>query len=222
MRDTVWVSKPLRITLLNDYEIVVAGLHQMFTNYQDRVEVVKLLADVPVRERVDIVLFDSFGQDERDVDAIQPVLHNPLVGKVAIYTWNINPHLVQWAKSRGVAGCLSKTLPAHQLVTALEEIHRGRTINNAPPNLPNPVGGNWPGREEGLSYREAEMVALITRGFSNDEIARTLYLSPNTVKSYIRIAYRKIGVTRRSQAVAWGLHHGFASERVRKEPPPLP
>ena len=45
-------------------------------------------------------------------------------------------------------------------------------------------------------------------GLSNDEIARRLYLSINSVKTYIRSAYRKIGVTRRTQAAMWWVEHG--------------
>ena len=66
-----------------------------------------------------------------------------------------------------------------------------------------------PGSDAGLSAREAEVLALITQGYSNREIAERSYLSINSVKTYIRAAYRKIGVTRRSQAVVWGLTHGF-------------
>ena len=68
---------------------------------------------------------------------------------------------------------------------------------------------DWPGRRTGLSAREAEVIALITQGFTNDEIARNCYLSINSVKSYIRSAYRKMGVERRSQAVLWGVQHGM-------------
>jgi DNA-binding CsgD family transcriptional regulator len=42
---------------------------------------------------------------------------------------------------------------------------------------------------------------------SNQDIASQLYVSINTVKTYIRSAYRKIGVTRRAQAVLWAVHH---------------
>ena len=49
------------------------------------------------------------------------------------------------------------------------------------------------------------MLALITQGLSNQEIAERSYLCINSVKTYIRTAYRKIGVTRRAQAVAWGM-----------------
>ena len=65
------------------------------------------------------------------------------------------------------------------------------------------VGLDWPGRGEGLSDRASEILALITQGKSNAEVAAQTYLSPNTVKSYIRTIYRKIEVGSRTQAVLW-------------------
>nr|WP_227464364.1 LuxR C-terminal-related transcriptional regulator [Nocardioides lijunqiniae] len=64
-----------------------------------------------------------------------------------------------------------------------------------------------------MSSRETEILSLIVRGLSNQEIADAAYLSINSVKTYIRTAYKKMGVTRRSQAVVWAMQHGF-------EPPP--
>jgi DNA-binding NarL/FixJ family response regulator len=43
------------------------------------------------------------------------------------------------------------------------------------------------------------------------EIAEELYLSPNTVKTYIRGAYRKIGATNRTQAASWAITHGLTA-----------
>jgi DNA-binding NarL/FixJ family response regulator len=62
------------------------------------------------------------------------------------------------------------------------------------PTLPNP-----------LTDREREVLALIAQGCTNHEIAAELYVSINSIKSYIRSAYRKIGISRRSQAVIWGM-----------------
>lgn len=59
-----------------------------------------------------------------------------------------------------------------------------------------------------LSVREGQVVTLIARGYSNQEIAEELFLSINSVKTYVRSAYRRIGVSRRSQAVVWALTHG--------------
>lgn len=53
------------------------------------------------------------------------------------------------------------------------------------------------------------MLSLITQGVTNQEIAEACYLSINSVKSYIRSAYRKINVERRSQAVLWGTQNGM-------------
>ena len=61
----------------------------------------------------------------------------------------------------------------------------------------------------GLAPRELEVLALITQGLTNQEIADRAYLSINSVKTYVRSAYRKIGVSRRSQAVGWGLRAGL-------------
>jgi DNA-binding NarL/FixJ family response regulator len=61
------------------------------------------------------------------------------------------------------------------------------------------------------------VLALITQGFSNADVARLAFLSPNTVKSYVRTVYRKIGVESRTKAVLWGLDHGFRPDHRRIE-----
>jgi len=76
---------------------------------------------------------------------------------------------------------------------------------------------DWPGRREGLTDREAEILALITQGKSNAEVAALTYLSPNTIKSYIRTLYRKIDVDSRTQAVLWGVNNGFLPDHHRIE-----
>ena len=68
---------------------------------------------------------------------------------------------------------------------------------------------DYAGRSAGLSSREAEVLALIVQGEPNQDIADALFLSINSVKTYIRSAYRKVGVINRAQAVAWGIEQGF-------------
>ncbi|WP_166139190.1 helix-turn-helix transcriptional regulator [Nocardioides ochotonae] len=66
-------------------------------------------------------------------------------------------------------------------------------------------------RTHRLSEREAEILGLVAQGLSNPEIGEVLYLSVNTVKTYLRTAYRKIGLRTRAQAVTWALCHGFGA-----------
>ena len=117
---------------------------------------------------------------------------------------------------------LAKTLPAYDLVTAIEAIADGEiVISDAPPRSRPAVGLDWPGRTEGLTDREAEVLALITQGLSNKEIAARVYLSINSIKTYIRSAYRKIDASSRTQAAIWGLEHGFKPDSLRTVDPAL-
>ena len=97
-------------------------------------------------------------------------------------------------------------------------MHAGELVISEPrPRARTAPGLDWPGRTEGLSDRESEILALITQGKSNAEVAALTYLSPNTIKSYIRTIYRKIGVASRTQAVLWGVKHGFTPDHNRIE-----
>ena len=62
------------------------------------------------------------------------------------------------------------------------------------------------------------MLALVTQGLSNQEIAETLYLSINSVKTYIRSTYRKMGVATGPQAVLWAIQHGFPAPELPDSP----
>jgi DNA-binding NarL/FixJ family response regulator len=209
---------PITVALVDDYDVVLMGVANMFDRYRDRVLVAEIDANMGLDDSVDIVLYDSFAQPESDHDEIAALVANPRARRVVVYTWNFHPDLIESARQKGADGYLSKTLPARELVAALEAVHAGETvISDVPPRARSAVGLDWPGRGEGLSDRESEILALITQGRSNADVAKLTYLSPNTVKSYIRTIYRKIGVASRTQAVLWGVNHGFTPDHNRIE-----
>lgn len=207
---------PIKVAIVDDYDVVVMGVANMLDPYRDRVVVTELDSNEAVEDGVDIALYDSFAQPESDQAEIATLIASPRARRVVVYTWNFHPDLVDSARRHGVHGYLSKTLPARELVAALEAVHAGATIfSEPPPRVRSAVGQDWPGRGEGLSDRESEILALITQGKSNGEVATLTYLSPNTVKSYIRTIYRKIDVGSRTQAVLWGVDHGFTPDHHR-------
>ena len=211
----------LRIALVDDYEIVLRGLEMMLRSYGDTVEVVELDLNRTVGERVDITLYDTFAATPGDREDVHELATNPLAGKVVVYSWDLDEHLVRAALANGASGYLSKGLPAARLVRALHDIHRGEgQVFHGPGGQAKTSLGDWPGREEGLTQREAEVLALITQGLSNAEIADRAQLSVNTVKAFIRSCYRRIGVTNRSKAILWGLEHGFFPDHKRVRPRP--
>ena len=207
---------PIRIALVDDYDVVLVGLAHMLDPYRERVLIVEIDANETVHDSADIVLYDSFAQPESDSEEIAVLVSNPRARRVVVYTWNFHPDLVTNARRQGVHGYLSKTLPARELVAALEAVHAGEVVySDPPPSTRVSSGRNWPGRGEGLTERESEILALITQGKSNAEVSDLTFLGANTVKSYIRTMYRKIGVTSRTQAVLWGVQHGFTPDHRR-------
>lgn len=200
---------PIRLAVVDDYEVVVAGVAHMFDRYRDRVAVVETTTGAAIDTDVDVVLFDTFAQPEADRADLKVLVENPHAGRVVVYTWSMQAELVEAALAHGAAGYLSKTLTAAQLVAALERIHQGEIVVSESTAGRATVGLDWPGRNEGLTERESEIVALITQGRSNAEIAELTYLSINSVKTHIKNAYRKMAVGSRTKAVLWGLDHGF-------------
>jgi DNA-binding NarL/FixJ family response regulator len=209
---------PVSVALVNDYDVVLEGVARMLDRHRDRVVIVEIDANKPVADPADVVLYDNFAQPESDRDEISALVASPQAHRVAVYTWNFHPELIENARRQGASGYLSKTLSARELVSALESVHAGETVvSSPPPRARSAPGLDWPGRAEGLTDREAEILALITQGMSNAEIAGLTFLSPNTVKSYIRTVYRKIGAGSRTQAVLWGVRNGFSPDHRRIE-----
>lgn len=210
------LTRPITITLVDDYDVVLVGLAHMFDEHRERVVVSEIDANAALDDAIDVVLYDSFAQPESDQEQVAELVRNPRSGCVVVYTWNLQPELVETALRIGARGYLSKALPAADLVDAIERIHAGEVVvSPSPGRVRSAPGLDWPGREQGITDRESEVLALITQGLSNADVARLCYLSPNTVKSYIRSVYRKIGVESRTQAVLWGVAHGFAPDHRR-------
>ncbi len=220
-------SRIVTVALIDDYELVVRGLEHLLEPFTDRVQVVELDARVQPETPVDIALYDTFSVSQVDAGDIDELLSNPRVDAVGVYTWSMQPELIEIALRKGVRGYLSKSLDGRQLVAALERIASGEQVVLPSEDIGasatiEVAGGDWPGRSEGLTARQAEVVTLITQGFTNEQIARRTYLSMNTVKSYIRGAYRQMGVSSRTQAVLWGVEHGMLPDRLREKKDPSP
>ena len=137
------------------------------------------------------------------------LVDNPHAGRVVVYTWAFDQRLIDsacWRRARAATSPrhsppTSSSRPSSACIGARSwwAIRR----SGARPSL------DWPGRAEGLTDRESEILALITQAKSNTDIAEIAYLSLNTVKSHLKTLYRKLGVRSRTEAALWGVRHGF-------------
>ena len=81
---------PIRIAVVNDYEIVVAGVAAMLAPYRERVSIVELDSSLPVISDVDVILYDTFAAVQGDgVDLVDLVRGSG--ARVVIFSWNIDP-----------------------------------------------------------------------------------------------------------------------------------
>lgn len=198
-------SKPVRVAVVSPQPVVGKGLVALLGEHPDRVAT----TDVP---EADVVLYDVLGIDRTDGADLARVLQDTESVVVAV-SRDLRPDLRTRALAAGAHYWISMSADSTTLVEAVESAVTGRRAPGTTDRL---------GETAGLTPREVEVLALITQGLSNQEIAEHLYLSINSVKTYIRSAYAKIGATSRSRAVAWCLQHGFAPPADRRSAAPRP
>ena len=131
---------------------------------------------------------------------------------LVLYSMQPPEELIEDLLDLGCAGFVDKTAPAENLVDAvLAAAHPPSEVRSSRdwPHAGGLVVRTWPGRTHGLSRREAEIMSLIAQGLTNEEISSRTYLSANTIKSYVRSAYTKLGISRRAEAVRWGMEQGL-------------
>ena len=166
--------RPLRVAIVNDYDLVVAGVAAMLAPHHERVAVVELDSNLPVVSDVDVILYDTFGQVQGDGVDLEDLVRGS-GARVVIFSWNTQPDLVERAIRKGAAGYLSKELSSEEIVGALETVHEGKIVVPQPSRSPaHEAKGDWPGRDVGLTAREAEVLALITQGLQQPGDRRAL------------------------------------------------
>ena len=186
-------------------EIIVAGVATVLAAHPAPIEVlVHRAVDRSVEAgEVDVVLYDVLPLADGDTAELERLVASSR-GVIALGR-DLRPDLTARALEHGALTAASLGGDADDLALAVESVYLGMSAGS---DTPDP---GWLAQSEGLSEREASILELVAQGLTNAEIAARLYLSINTYKTYIRTAYRKMGVDRRSQAVGWAMDRGFTS-----------
>lgn len=194
-------ERPIRLSIVNDYEIVVRGLAAMLAPYADRIEVVDLAAGGLPTARSDIALFDTFAGRRHALARVDAMSDDDAIDKIVLYTWDVPQGFSADIGERSIDAVILKSTTGVELVDALERIHRGEQVG---------VGGDRRAADESaLTDRETEVLVLLAQGCSNREIARELYLSVDTIKTHVRNLFGKLDVNNRTQAALVAVDRGL-------------
>jgi DNA-binding NarL/FixJ family response regulator len=227
---------PIRVLIADDQRVVREGL-SMLVGLIDDVEVVGAAGDgaeavrLAETHRPDVVLMDLRMPDLDGIAATAHLRERVPAARVLVLTTYADEEAIIPALQAGAKGYLTKDASAEQIEAAIRAVHAGQThldpavqerLVAAVIRSPDPAehageppgpGGKPPGRKppDGLTAREAEVLALLASGLSNAEIGQRLYLSHATVKTHINRIFAKTGARDRAQAVRYAYQHGLTA-----------
>jgi DNA-binding NarL/FixJ family response regulator len=215
-------TRPVRVVLVDDHELVLEGLKAVLARFAGRVRVVGQAGTAEQAQSVvaalgpDVVLCDVRLRESSGLDLCRRLTEQDPGRRVLLLSVYDDEQYLYQALRAGAAGYLLKRVSGEELVRSLEEVHAGQTVVDG--TLAARVastaarlnsGEFWPGARVGLSQRESEVLGLVVAGLSNRAIASRLVIGDETVKSHTRAIYRKLQVSDRAGAVAAALREGL-------------
>lgn len=203
------------VVLVDDQRVVREGLASLLGLLPD-IEVLATASDgveaVALVERLcpDVVLMDLRMPRCDGVEATRRLRELVPASKVIVLTTYADDHSVLEALRAGARGFLTKDAGAEEIERAIAAVVRGEAAID--PAVQHHLVEAVAAKRElpnGLTPREAEVLALIAEGLSNTEIAARLVVSEATVKSHVNHVFTKTGVRDRAQAVSYAYRHGL-------------
>lgn len=197
-----------RVLLVDDHSVVREGLRLLLESLL-KMEVLEASSgpdavEVLETNRVDVVLLDSRMQEHDGIWTLAKMkAAHPDLPVMMLSTYDTEEY-VDRSLAAGACGYLLKEASSQQLTEAIETALSGRGIYLHPAVAQRVLArGRGEDRNgQGLSERELEVLQLLAKGATNDQIAGELFLSEKTVKSHLSSIFRKLRVTNRTQAAS--------------------
>ncbi|SRR5579883_138520 len=217
-------TRKIRVMIADDHAILRAGL-KLLVNSQADMEVCGEAADgkqameAASRLTPDIVLLDLTMPNAGGMEALQKIAEDAPAARVVILTMHDDPAYLRSVLAAGASGYVLKRSVDADLLSAIRAVHRGGTFVD--PSLTNVLVDEVLARTKGrpggtrsgkiLSEREQQVLLLVARGFSNQEIAARIFLSVKTVETYRARFAAKLGLRTRSDVVRYAVQMGLLS-----------
>jgi len=218
-------ASPARILLVDDHSVLRAGLRLLLNSQPDLIvagEAGDAREALALAESLqpDLILLDLTMPGLSGIEALPALRRLAPSARILVLTMHDDESYLRQALRKGAAGYVLKKAADSELINAIQAVLRGevyvhsaltRSLLNdlvAPADKPSP----GPAHDElwqTLSEREAEVLRLVARGYTNAEIAERLSLSVKTVETYRGRGMEKLGLRTRAQLVQAALAKGI-------------
>ena len=215
-------SRPIRVLIIDDHELVRAGL-RMLLESQEHIVVVGETGngleaiELATREQPDVMLLDLDLGGKSSVDDIPALLRAAAKARVIVLTGVRDTELHQRAVHLGAVGLVLKDKAYTLLLKTIEHVAAGEVWleRTMMANIlhcmtrhvvhPDPEAA----KIATLTEREREIITLIGEGLKNQQIAERLFISPVTVGHHLSSIFNKLGVRDRLALVIYAYRHGL-------------
>lgn len=224
------LSTPIRVAVVDDQEIVRAGLRMVLGAHPDVRVVGEATNGAEVPELVaqthpDVILMDLRMPEVDGIEATRRLRAHTRTpddkspGVLILTTFDLDEHVFE-ALRAGANAFLAKDSETHDLIEAIKHVYQGDAV--VQPRITRQLVEHFISREpsahpsdddvnrlESLTPREQEVLGLVASGLSNSEIATALTLSEVTIKTHVGRLLTKLSLRDRTQAVVFAYETGF-------------
>ncbi len=214
----------VRLMIVDDHEVVRLGMRAAFELEAD-IGVVgeasngaEALAKINVLAP-EVILMDVRMEKMGGIEACREIKSTHPNIAVLMLTSYPDDEAVTASIIAGASGYLLKNVSRVELLKAVRQVAAGQSLlkpeatKKAIAYMTTLASGNSPVPGEDLTEREREVLALVARGYTNKQIADSLYLSEKTARNHVSHILEKLGFSRRSEAAAYAVEHKLIPPR---------
>ena len=214
------MDQKIRVFLAEDHQVVLRGLEALLKT-EPEIEIVGLATDgldafnAVVLQKPDVLLLDLQLPHKSGLQMIPEIRTKSPATKIVVLTSFGDDETIFTAIQAGALSYLLKDCSPDELIQAIRDAHEGiptlpadialrliREINKPPEKPPT---------EDPLTARELEILRLIARGMTNQEIADKLVISERTVRTHVSNILDKLHLANRTQATLYALREGWST-----------